>query len=61
MVTEDVTIVPAAMSVHAIKKKANGKVQRHYLWEALKELKQPQSVDKALEISEEYAKDNNHQ
>ena len=31
-----------------------------YLWEALRELKQPQSVDKALEISKEYAKGNNH-
>ena len=31
-----------------------------YLWEALRELKQPQAVDKALEISKDYAKANNH-
>ena len=28
---------------------------------SIKIIKQPQSVDKALEISEEYAKDNKHQ
>ena len=31
-----------------------------YLWEALGELKQPQSVDKALEIGKDYAKENNY-
>ena len=47
-----------AINVVALHDLAPGNA-RCYLWEALKLLKQPQSVDKALEIGGEYAKDNN--